>query len=280
MTIRRNLITGDPVVFAPERAGRPNAFAPESESVAGCPFCPGNEAETPPEIARAGEPWNVRVFPNKYPALAHHEVIVEARAHDATFDRLEHAADVVGMYASRYRALSRFGLPVVFKNHGRAAGVSIAHLHSQIAALPFTPPRVARETHAFANAHRCPLCHGEKLVVAENETFVSFAPYGSNFAYQQWLVPRRHTADFGDLTEQELSDLAALLQQAARAMQSISPAHNWLVMSFPGTAGAHMYVDAFPRLTNIAGFELATGTYIDVIDPEAAARRMTDACSR
>lgn len=280
MTIRRNLITGDPVVFAPERAARPNAFPSGDAPLALCPFCPGNEAETPPEVARAGDPWNVRVFPNKYPALTHHEVIVEAREHDATFDRIGHASDVVRMYAARYRALSRFGLPVLFKNHGRMAGASIAHIHSQIAAVPFTPPRVAQESQAFAKAHRCPLCHGDKLVIAENETFVSFAPYGSNFAYQQWLVPRRHVGDFGELTEPERGGLADLLQRAAAAMQPISPAHNWLVMSFPGFDGAHMYVDAFPRMTNIAGFELATGTYIDVIDPEAAARRMTDACSR
>lgn len=60
--LRRHIITADPILFAPERAGRPNAFGGEENGV--CPFCPGNETMTPPEIERAGEPWRIRVFPN------------------------------------------------------------------------------------------------------------------------------------------------------------------------------------------------------------------------
>lgn len=43
--------------------------------VADCPFCPGNEHLTPPEVARtgpgaAGAPgWRTRVFPNRYPIV-------------------------------------------------------------------------------------------------------------------------------------------------------------------------------------------------------------------
>jgi len=51
IAVRRNLITGEPILFAPERQARPNAF---NEDDAVCPFCPGNEAMTPPEIARIG----------------------------------------------------------------------------------------------------------------------------------------------------------------------------------------------------------------------------------
>ena len=63
-SFRRNPITGEPVILAPHRAMRPNAFGGTPEEV--CPFCPGNEALTPPEIERAGTPeaWTVRVIPN------------------------------------------------------------------------------------------------------------------------------------------------------------------------------------------------------------------------
>jgi galactose-1-phosphate uridylyltransferase len=39
-----------------------------------CPFCPGNENKTPPEVMRfpsnTAEPWAVRVIPNKFSALS------------------------------------------------------------------------------------------------------------------------------------------------------------------------------------------------------------------
>src|SRR5688572_23813507 len=76
-SFRRNRITGDPIVFAPERAARPRAFL-DSSSEGRCPFCRGHEADTPPEIARAGDPWRARVVPNKYPSIPGAEVIIEA----------------------------------------------------------------------------------------------------------------------------------------------------------------------------------------------------------
>jgi galactose-1-phosphate uridylyltransferase len=36
----------------------------------------------------------------------------------------------------------------------------------------------------------------------------------------------------------------------------------------------HFYVDLFPRMTTIAGLELGTGTFIEIIDPAAAAERL------
>src|SRR5688572_15227581 len=99
MEIRKHPITGDPIVFAPQRAGRPNAFARDQN--AACPFCPGNESETPPEITHRGNPWEVRAFPNKYPAVDGHEVIVESPDHGA-----QHVSNplAVEVYVERYQA--------------------------------------------------------------------------------------------------------------------------------------------------------------------------------
>jgi len=283
--VRRNLITGEQILFAPDRAERPNAFSVGQTFLSGqCPFCPGNESLTPPEIARVGDPWRVRVFPNKYPALDHHEVIVESPAHDATFDSID-AEEVVAMYLARYRAMvSRSGVRAVmlFKNHGRAAGASIAHLHSQIAAMPFVPPRMTREAFGFAKANSCPLCgaisthHVADLVIDETATMVRLAPHGSTFAHQQWIVPKRHVNDVAALTEVEARDIASLLQRASAGMRKISASHNWMFLGFPEVASAHCYVDVFPRVTNVAGFELGTGTFIDVVDPAATARILSE----
>ena len=142
--IRRNPITGAPVLLAPERLLRPHALGGDEEIV--CPFCPGHERETPPEIWRDGDPWSIRVFPNKYPATERHEIVVETADHDAGFEDLDRAAGIVDAWLDRYRALSP---AIIFKNHGRAAGASLTHAHSQILGTPFVPPRLAAEAAAF-----------------------------------------------------------------------------------------------------------------------------------
>ena len=269
--IRKNLITGDPIRYAPERAGRPNAFGREEQP---CPFCPSNENQTPPTIASVGNPWRIRVFPNKYPAVDGHEVIVESPQHDATFNDVD-AAEVVSVYMDRYRAHARHAAYVsLFKNAGERAGASLDHLHSQLIPLPFVPPRVSHEASAFGRAASCPLCAkpDASLIVHENEAFVSFAPDGSVHSYEQWIVPKRHQPDFASLVEPR--QLGTILQRAIASAQKIAPPHNVLFMNFPKQERGHWYIDVFPRMTSIVGFELATGTFIDIIDPAAAARRL------
>ena len=268
-SIRRHPITGDPILYAPERAARP-----QGDEAGRCPFCPGNESDTPPELLRRGDPWRVRVFPNKYPAAAGHEVIVESPDHEASFEDLADPIDVIAVYAERYRAhRGRAEFVALFKNHGPGAGASLRHPHSQLIPLPFVPPWIARHRKAFAEAESCPLCAGiGSEVIATNDTFVRLAPHGSTQAHEQWLVPRRHHHDFEPSAEEQ-RDLGAMLQHATAAARQISDSYNVLWFAFPGEESAHFYVSVFPRLTAIAGFELATGTFIDIIDPAAAARR-------
>ena len=270
MAIRRNPITGDPIVFAPNRAGRPNAFGSDTPSN-DCPFCPGNESETPPEITHRGDPWRVRVFPNKYPAAPGHEVIVESPRHDAQFFE---GREVVDVYIERYAAHAQAAHVALFTNQGERGGASIDHVHSQLIPLPFIPPRVEREASAFASSESCPLCGNAGVVVDEDDKFVWVTPEGSQYAYQQWIYPRRHQHEMSSLTDQEVESLARFLELARRATARVSASSNVLHMNFARRPAAHFYVEVFPRLTAIAGFELATGTFIDIIDPAAAARAL------
>ena len=90
-----------------------------------------------------GSPWRARVFPNKYPPVPGAEVIVESADHEARFESIEHAEDVVRLYVDRYRAHADAAYTAVFKNEGAAAGSSIAHVHSQVVPVPFVPQRVS-----------------------------------------------------------------------------------------------------------------------------------------
>ncbi|MET1003550.1 MAG: galactose-1-phosphate uridylyltransferase, partial [Acidimicrobiia bacterium] len=102
--LRDDSLTGARVIVAPGRSARPDAFrvqAPASPAaVASCPFCAGNEHETPPEVARtgSGQPetpgWRVRVVPNKYPIVGEglagaHEVVIFSPAHNRSFADLD-----------------------------------------------------------------------------------------------------------------------------------------------------------------------------------------------
>ncbi len=76
--LRFNMLSGNYVIIATDRARRPSEFpaaqvdeGPAPELDPKCPFCPGNEDKTPPEIftLRGDGSWKVRVVPNKFPAL-------------------------------------------------------------------------------------------------------------------------------------------------------------------------------------------------------------------
>ena len=276
MSVRRNVITGEPVLFAPERAARPRAFTGDAPSAERCPFCPGHEADTPPELARVGDEhaWIARAFPNKYPAAPGAEVIVESARHGMRFEAVEDAEAVVRLYADRYRAHGEAAYTAVFRNEGTAAGSSVDHAHSQLVPLPFVPPRIERERAAFAGS--CPLCdtlemhRREGLVIRETASFVWLAPWGSTLPYQQWIVPVRHVAE---MTAFDAAELGALLREVARATGAVAAAYNWAFINFPRGNG-HAYVDVLPRMTGIAGFELGTGTFVEIVEPAAAAERL------
>jgi UDPglucose--hexose-1-phosphate uridylyltransferase len=255
--IEPNPITGEPVILAPHRDDRPNVY-----EGAPCPFCPGAESETPPEIARDGDPWRIRVFPNRYPPTEHAELVVESAKHDDGFEELapDHAQRAVEMYFERYRALATTSNYVcIFKNHGRMAGASIPHLHSQLVGLPFVPPRIAAEAEAFARAATCPLCDlSAHPLVMESEHYRWIAPHGARFAHQQWIVPKAHEHDLD-----HPRDLASLIQTSVRAMREISSAFNWAFVTFPHESRGHWYLELFPRTSMIAGFEIGTGTFVN-----------------
>jgi UDPglucose--hexose-1-phosphate uridylyltransferase len=79
--LRQDPLGGGWVAITAGRAARPEAFLGDvgtPRGPLGCPFCPGNEHMTPPEVWADRDPgtkpdhpgWHVRVVPNKFPAFA------------------------------------------------------------------------------------------------------------------------------------------------------------------------------------------------------------------
>lgn len=194
--LRRDGLTGEWVMIAPERSRRPQpssgadgTSAPVPKFDPSCPFCPGNEAELAgiveelPDDAPPG--WRTRVVFNKFPAVrpengtapaadakaiaAHgfHEVIIESSRHDADLTTVpeDQLMTVLRTYQRRFVELAaRPGIKsvLVFRNHGARAGASVPHPHAQVIATDMTPPRTAATAAwarlRYAQEGQCPAC--------------------------------------------------------------------------------------------------------------------------
>lgn len=298
--IRRDALTGDWVIVAPDRGGRPHAgrspepSRPHWEPT--CPFCPGNERASPRELARrtlASDPWQVRVVANTFPILDAHEVIVSAPDHAAGLADLDDQefALLLETYAARWRALmSTPGTraTVVFHNEGAGAGASLEHPHSQAVALPRLPPRWARMLDAARAADACPadrllaeeLERGERIL-ATRGAFVAHQPFASAWPYETFLSPRPGTGGFASCPPRDLRALSSLGRDVLRAIRGVlgrAPCN--LVLEAPSdeleAQGLRWRVRIVPRLERSGGFELATEARVNPVAPEDARDRLRE----
>ncbi|MBI5869698.1 MAG: galactose-1-phosphate uridylyltransferase [Actinobacteria bacterium] len=196
--LRRDPVTGEWVILATSRGKRPHAPGP-AEGVdqpdEECPFCPGHEDRTPPEICAyrtegdCDQPgWNIRVIPNRYPilvsgvprggveravspdrqpALGTSEVIVDTPVHNQPPWQVgpQQTLIMLEMYRDRILALKEEGRTSyvhIIRNHRAAAASSLEHPHSQLFGLPFIPPTIDAELDSFVFANPgvpgCILC--------------------------------------------------------------------------------------------------------------------------
>lgn len=262
--LRQDPTTKEWVIFATERAKRPHDFVKRGSpgktqiSKADCPFCPGNEALTPPEIfalRKDATPWTVRVIPNKFAALVPdgttehrevghiyremdgvgaHEVIVEAPEHDQMLALMAESQilDVLKVYRQRYLALRAepwAKLILIFRNHGESAGTSLAHPHSQLIATPVVPKDIRRKyevaTAYYDDTNRCLYCDivaSEReigeRVLFETEHFVVFHPFASHSPFETWIAPKKHQPSFGQVPEADFAELARVLKRTLSAL--------------------------------------------------------------
>jgi len=279
--LRKDPITGRWVIIATERAKRPSDFSLENTPIrAGfCPFCEGNESKTPPEIlayrlngSGPNSPgWNVRVVPNKFPALGiegqlnrkgeglfdkmsgigAHEVIIETPDHSRTLATLaeKRIEDVLWAFRDRMVDLKkdkRFRYILIFKNHGSAAGASLEHTHSQLIALPIVPKRVLEEVEGSKNyfnyKERCIYCdivrqetESAIRVISENVDFVTLAPYAPRFPFETWILPKQHESAFENSPSHYYENLAKALKNLMSRVEHVleKPAYNLVLHTSP-----------------------------------------------
>lgn len=196
--VDRHLRTVVHVVRA--RQGRPNLPS------AGCPFCVGG--------LEAPDPYEVRAFPNRWPALGagRCEVVLYTPDHDATFSSLgtSGARRVIDLWADRTTALrAEEGVQfvLVFENRGPEVGATIAHPHGQIYAFDHVPSRPARR---LAGGWRPDPAPGDRLVLA-HEGWQVVAQHAPVFPISLSIEPLARIVDLPAMAGADRDALAHVL---------------------------------------------------------------------
>jgi UDPglucose--hexose-1-phosphate uridylyltransferase len=283
--LRKDPIVDRWVIIATERGHRPSDFPvqPPGPNAGGasCPLCEGSELKTPPEVwsirddgsAPNTPGWQVRVVPNKFPALqiegsvnrrglgifdlmdgvGAHEVIVEAPEHSWTYADGPAEKVELSLRAAQARLTDlyrdqRFRYAVIFRNYGPQAGASLDHPHSQIIAVPITPKRVKEELIAsreyYARKERCIFCDviqqeqllGDRIVI-DRDQYVALAPFASRFPFELIIYPKRHHHDFRSLDDAQRRGLAEIMHDCLRYIRAAlgNPSYNFVVYTSPNT---------------------------------------------
>jgi len=299
--LRRNPANGKLTIVAPARAKRPEDTTGRSEDAPPCPFCPGNEALTPPEVdavrPAGGSPdgpgWTIRVVPNKYPALeGRHEVIVHSPDHAAELEDLgdDRLAEVLGMWQRRIRAQLAGGAAaaILIGNLGAASGASLEHPHEQLFATPVVPPLLLDELQE-AERHRnrygaCVVCDqaegaGDRLVLGG--PMRAWVPEASRFNGELWLAPAEHQADFLEADVAVLAPALRRILTAVKAAAGTNSLNFWLHTAPAALRGPfHWHLEVAPRTSTPAGFELGSDIAVVIKDPVAAAAEYRAALPR
>lgn len=220
----------------------------------------GNE-DNDPEVYRVGgnpkdSNWEVRVIKNKYPFAPIHEIIVHSPDHHKNIDELplSHVELLFSTYKHRIAAHEKKGQVYLFHNRGEFAGESIPHPHSQLVVIP-------KEVHLDIRPLIAP--DGETV---ETSFFTLFCPKVSQWPDEVWISPKKKKSAFSKLFEEEIIDLAFVMQ---RLIQIMSVRHGEAFhFNFYVAPGKDWYVRLVPRKKLIGGFEVGTGVWVNTQDPK------------
>ncbi len=273
-----------------------------------CPFDKGNEHMTPPEVLRVDkegnfyknnllrqknyqyiqksntqfeihqdeklnnfDDWQIRVVPNKFPALipnaqpvSHqygiymsmdgfgvHEVVIHSPEHITNISNLnyEQIKILTDVYIDRIKDISndrRIESVIIMLNQGKDAGASIEHSHSQIFALPLIPPVLEKEIHGtrryYKQSGKCATCaiidfelKEGKRVVYKNKCFLVIQPYASRNPFETWIVPLKHYPNFESISNNEVEAFADCLKRVVDFFyyELNEPSYNYYIHTGP-----------------------------------------------
>jgi UDPglucose--hexose-1-phosphate uridylyltransferase len=292
--VRWDPLSGTPLLVAPIRTSRPHDTVPHPSGAPAppCPFCPGAESQTPPEVwadrpdgsPADGPGWRVRAVPNLYPVLPRdegvHEVIVNAPRHvvalgELTHDELAAAIDGWAVREAAVRADLRGLTAFLFVNQGAAAGASLQHSHAQVIGFPFVPPALAARRQVFSASARCPICDelGDPGLarIATSGPLVAWCPDAPPLSGAVRIAPAVHTPAWPAAPGNDLARLVGPLMRALAVVVGTDATNCWLHRSGVDDSAFHWHFEIVPRRGMLAGMELGAGVLSLFSDPQALA---------
>lgn len=314
--LRWNPFIEDWVMVASHRQDRPQM--PKNM----CPFCPGS--------GKVPDEYDVMMYPNDFPALSTDppdpddvsndffktqpaygtcEVILYSSKHNASLCELSvtHMEKLVGLWIDRYTALSadpNVKYVFIFENRGEVVGVTMPHPHGQIYAYSFLPKKIDIELDALdqyeKKTSKCLHCENlkrefefGKRIVFENDSFVLFLPFHSEYPYGIQITSKRHFGSIADMTGGERNDLSEMLIVSTGTLDSLFDTQFPYMMCFhnePVNLGRktnwHLHIEMFPPMRSDkkqkfnASSETGAWAHCNPTSPEEKAKELREACMK
>ncbi len=244
-----------------------------------CPFCVGNESDTPPEVYQIGEGeankpgWSVRVFANLFPITDIHEVVVHSPDHNKNVEELslEQIENIIKTYVNRFNFLKEKGKVFIFSNQSLVSGASLIHSHSQISVVPNDIPTDTLVAQPIAN------------IVEQTGEFVSYCPEYSEWSYEVWINQIQNSEfriqNFENLDENQVKNLAKILQSSLIKLKKVHDGNPHYAKkpfgyNFYISPDNPWYLRIIPRFMERAGFELSTGIMVNSVEAKKASEEL------
>lgn len=231
-------------------------------------------------------------FYNARPSTGGHDIIVSKDHDHQIYDFTEDTwYEMLEMARHRYiywRQDCNTRYSMLIYNQGVRAGASIYHPHAQLFASNIIPNQISRELDGaldfFSDNGSCVFCdlvtheQAQKVrILAETEDLIAFTFYAARFPFETWVLPKQHLANFATVKPELVKSLAKMMKgvidQLGKTLQN--PSFNFYLHDLPtGVERAdyyHWHIEIAPRVSTYGGYELGSGTIIDVMSPEDAA---------
>jgi len=257
--------------------------------------------------------WKVRIIPNKFPAFipegaskidrngvyvqmnatGAHEVIIDSPDHNKHLALLSNKeiVSIVTAFRDRYIELKKdknIKYILFIVNHGKKAGASLEHPHAQLFASPIVPINITNELKGaakhFKETNQCIFCNiiqeerkTRIRVIMDTKHFLAFCPFASRSPFETWIIPKKHTSHFENMSPPEINNLASIMRVTlAKLYDGLNnPDYNFYVHTSPCHSPElpyyHWHIEILPKLTIQAGYEMGSGIMINIARPEEAA---------
>ena len=277
--LRFHPLTKDWIMIASHRQNRPQM--PKDW----CPFCPGS--------GQVPDDFIVHKHNNDFPALSNNppepddvstnlyktapaygkcEVILYSKEHTVTLPELSvpHIKKLVDLWCERFDEIKKdekIKYVFIFENRGEAVGVTMPHPHGQIYGYSYIPKKIELELASckehYEKNNKCLICdmndnevEAEKRVIFENDDFLVYLPFFTEYPYGVYIVSKQHVGDITKFNENQRVNLAETLRNTVGMFDNLFDMpfpymmcmHQAPVNSENTEAYYHFHIEFFPPM--------------------------------